>query len=72
MLWYKEAGLPTAEVPVQAILAEFKRIAGINGRSNHRPTMPPHYGYSVKVEPEASTRTSGQDPTPAPAPALAA
>ena len=32
------------------ILKEFRQLAGIKGRSMHRPTMPPKYDFKVKVE----------------------
>ena len=51
MLWHSEGKqLPCAQVPVLEILKELRKLAGIKGRSNHRPTMPPVYDFKVKVE----------------------
>jgi hypothetical protein len=38
------------EVPVLAILKEFRELAGIRGRYVHRGTTPPSYNFTVKVE----------------------
>ena len=63
MIWHMEGkSLPCAQVPVLAILKEFRELAGIRGRSMHRPTMPPKYDFKVKVELDS-------EPAPAPAPA---
>ena len=42
--------LTCEQVPVMAILKEFRAMAGIRGRNAHRGTTPPKYGYRVKVE----------------------
>ena len=61
MLWFQAAkGLEWKDVPVLEILKEFRRLAGIGGRSAHRGTAPPKHNYSVKVE--------EGPPAPAPAP----
>ena len=56
----ESGALPCTKVPVLAILKEFRRLAGIRGRSCHRPTMP--HRDDVKVEVDTSTLT----PVPAP------
>ena len=38
------------KVPVLAILKEFRRLAGVRGRSCHRPTMPHKDDIKVEVE----------------------
>ena len=51
MLWhYMGKDLTCKQVPVMAILKEFRTLAGIRGRSAHRGTAPPKYNYLVKVE----------------------
>ena len=59
MLWHslatkvvdgKRTHLDCKEVPVMAILKEFREMAGIRGRNTHRGTTPPKYEYTVKVE----------------------
>ena len=37
------------------ILKEFRQLAGIKGRSMHRPTMPPKYDFKVRVELDGHT-----------------
>ena len=59
MLWHslatkvvdgKRTHLDCKEVPVMAILKEFREMAGIRGRNTHRGTTPPKYEYTVKVK----------------------
>ena len=62
--------VPTGtKVPVLAILKEFRRLAGIRGRSCHRPTMP--HRDDVKVEVELDKGAPGPSmapPAPVPVP----
>ena len=51
MIWYTVAKQLTCEqLPVWAILKEFREMAGIRGRNAHRGTTPPKYDHRVKVE----------------------
>ena len=51
MLWHIMAKqLKHAEVPVLAILNEFRELSGIRGRNQHRGTNPPSYDFKVKME----------------------
>ena len=52
-------------VSVLAILKEFRRLAGVRGRSCHRPTMP--HRDDVKVEVELDKGAPGP-PAPVPMP----
>ena len=71
MLWHCEGkDLPCSKVPVLEILKEFRLLAGLRGRSGHRPMMPPTYNFTVKVEMDDAP-TSEPAPAPPPAPALA-
>ena len=57
MVWYSLAKeRKFEEVPVIAILKEFRDMAGIRGRNAHKPTPPPKYDYRVKVEVEDEGR----------------
>lgn len=57
MVWYSLAKeRKFEEVPVMAILKEFRDMAGIRGRNAHKPTPPPKYDYRVKVEVEDEGR----------------
>ena len=56
MLWHtmgKE--LSCQQLPVMAILKEFRDLGGVRGRHAHRPTMPPKYEYRVKIEVDDET-----------------
>ena len=65
MIWHSIAKkLSFVELPVVAILEEFRRLGGPRGRNAHRPTAPPKHNYIVKVE-------EGEAPAPAPTPAPA-
>ena len=62
MIWHAIAkNVSYVELPVVAILEEFRRLGGPRGRNAHRPTAPPKYNYVVKVE-------EGEPPASAPAP----
>ena len=51
MLWHTVAkGLKCEEVPVVAILNEWRKMAGFKGRNKHVGTNPPKYEYRVKME----------------------
>ena len=51
MLWHTMAkGLTCEEVPVIAILEEFRELSGERTRNSHRPTNPPTYPYRVKED----------------------
>jgi hypothetical protein len=51
MLWHSLAkDLSCEQLPVMAILKEFRELGGVRGRKAHRGTMPPKYEYRVKVE----------------------
>ena len=53
MLWHSLGkGLSCQQLPVMAILKEFREISGKRGRDAHRGTQPPTYAYRVKVEVE--------------------
>ena len=73
MLWHRAArdelgnALPCTKVPVLAILKEFRRLAGIRGRSCHRPTMPHMDDIKVEVELDKGAPGSSTAP-PAPVP----
>ena len=46
MLWHEMAkALTPQEVPVMAILKEFREMAGAHGRQAHRPAEPSTYEY---------------------------
>ena len=48
MIWHTMAqDLSYERVPVQAILKEFRAMAGIRGRKAHKPTPPPAYPWQV-------------------------
>ena len=54
MLWHmmgKE--LSNEQVPVMAILKEFRELGGIRGRNAHRGKAPPVYDYRIKIELDA-------------------
>ena len=42
--------LTCEQLPVMAILKEFRELAGIRGRNAHRGKQPPKYDYRVKME----------------------
>ena len=51
MLWHEMAKqLTPQQVPVMAILKEFRTLSGQHGRHAHRGWTPPKYEYTVKVE----------------------
>ena len=51
MLWHSLAkDLSCEQVPVMAILKEFRELSGLRGRHAHRGQHPPKYEYTVKVE----------------------
>ena len=51
MIWHSIAKkVSNVELPVVAILEEFRRMAGPRGRYAHRGTAPPKHNYTVKVE----------------------
>ena len=51
MIWHTVAKqLTCAQVPVMAILEEFRKMSGVRGRLAHRGSDPPKYGYRVKAE----------------------
>ena len=46
MLWHEMAqDLMPQQVPVMAILKEFREMAGVGGRQQHRPAEPSKYEY---------------------------
>ena len=57
MLWHQMGKqLEPEEVPVMAILKEFREMAGPAGRKSHRPSNPVTYGYEKhRIKPEASS-----------------
>ena len=68
MIWHAIAKkVSYVELPVVAILKEFRRLGGPRGRNAHRPTAPPKYNYTVKVE-EMEAPSPAPAPAPAPAP----
>ena len=51
MLWHSLAKqLSCEQLPVMAILKEFRELSGSHGRHTHRGQTPPKYEYTVKVE----------------------
>ena len=60
MLWHEMGKqLSPQEVPVMAILKEFREMAGPRGRDSHRPAERVVYGYERhRVKDEASSSTS--------------
>ena len=51
MLWHSLAkDLSCEQLPVMAILKEFRTLSGQHGRHTHRGWTPPKYEYTVKVE----------------------
>ena len=51
MLWHSLAKqLSCEQLPVMAILKEFRELSGAHGRHAHRGQTPPKYEYTVKVE----------------------
>ena len=61
MLWHEMAKqLTPQQVPVMAILKEFREMAGPGGRTAHRPSEPSTYEYESKLKaasPGASSST---------------
>ena len=57
MIWHTCAkGLACEEVPVLAILKEFRTRAGVRGRQPHRGQAVPKYDYTVETRPFMETR----------------
>ena len=51
MVWHSLAkDLSCEQLPVMAILKEFRELSGQSGRKAHRGRTPPKYEYTVKVE----------------------
>ena len=60
MLWHEMAKeLKPQEVPVMAILKEFREMAGPKGRTAHRAAPKPVYEYEKHIiKPEGGTSSS--------------
>ena len=61
--WHMEGkALPCSGVPLAAVLKESRQLAGIRGCRTHRPTMPPHYDFKVRVELDSSDSAEAPPP----------
>ena len=60
MVWYSLAAeIKCQELPVMSILKEFREMAGVKGRSSHRPHDPPQYDYQLASKQRSELNSVG-------------